>query len=81
MDIFIFSVDLNNIIFNQDNKGPHKSDVSLDSDLMEFWRFCDCVTRKSQFWLFHARPVSLAAFVIIITHKGLPQRPVPLLDC
>ena len=37
------------------------------------------VISKNQFWLFHARSVSLATSVIIITHHGLPQRTLPAL--
>ena len=39
---------------------------------------CAIVKGKSQFWLFCARSVSLATFVIIVTHNGLPQRIPPL---
>ena len=37
----------------------------------------DIVIRKSQFWLFRARFVSLAAFVIVITHNA-SEKPAPL---
>ena len=36
------------------------------------------LTGKSQFWFFHAESVSLATFIIIITHNGQPQKILPL---
>ena len=39
---------------------------------------CAIVKGKSQFWLFRATSVSLATFVITVTHNGLPQRIPPL---
>ena len=46
--------------------------VAKSQTWLSDWTECyQNVKRKSQFWLFHARPISLAIFVIIITHNGL----------